>query len=121
MKAVFDTNIIIDYLNGFQKAKKELSLYSEKFISIITWIEVLIGCNTEEETDLVKKYLKNFVVIPLENRVALLAISIKQTNKIKLPDAIIYASAKDLGCLLVTRNTNDFDKSSPDVREPYKI
>ncbi len=43
MKAVFDTNILIDYLNGFKQAKKELSLYEEKLISVITRIEVMTG------------------------------------------------------------------------------
>ena len=121
MKAVFDTNILIDYLNGVEKAKIELSLYSEKYISIITWMEVLIGCKTEEEAGVVKDYLKSFTLIPLENNVALLAVSIKQKLKVKLPDSIIYASAKNLGCILVTRNSKDFDNTSPDVREPYQI
>ena len=49
MKAVFDTNILIDYLNGIQQAKKEIDLYSHRLISSITWMEVLIGANEENE------------------------------------------------------------------------
>jgi len=40
MKAVFDTNILIDFLNGHDFASQELSLYEERIISIITYIEI---------------------------------------------------------------------------------
>lgn len=36
MKAVFDTNILIDYLNGHQAAVLALGEYNERFISRIT-------------------------------------------------------------------------------------
>ncbi|WP_228896137.1 PIN domain-containing protein [Pseudoduganella aquatica] len=41
--ALFDTNIIIDALNGREAAAAELLAYSDAAISIITWIEVLTG------------------------------------------------------------------------------
>ena len=43
VKALFDTNILIDYLNAVPEARAELSLYAEKAISIITWMEVMVG------------------------------------------------------------------------------
>lgn len=43
MKALFDTNILIDYLNGIAAAKKELDLYESRAISIVTWMEVMSG------------------------------------------------------------------------------
>ena len=43
MNAVFDSNIIIDYLNGVREAKQEVALYQNCSISIITYIEVLVG------------------------------------------------------------------------------
>ena len=39
MKAVFDTNILIDYLNGIDAAKVELARYSLRQISVISFIE----------------------------------------------------------------------------------
>ena len=42
VKALFDTNILIDYLTGRSQARAELSLYAEKAISIITWMEVMV-------------------------------------------------------------------------------
>lgn len=51
MKAVLDTNILVDYLVGKEQARKELELYDEAFISVITWMEILAGVdNAREET-----------------------------------------------------------------------
>lgn len=120
MKAVFDTNILIDYLIGKDEARNELNLYDDKLISIITWIELMIGANSEDEMKLLDNYLKGFDVINLKDDIAAKSVEIKKLNRLKLPDAIIYATAKQNGCILVTRNTKDFDPSSPDIREPYK-
>ena len=43
MRAAFDTNILIDFLKGIPAARKELDLYEEHLISIITLIEVLVA------------------------------------------------------------------------------
>jgi len=37
----------------------------------------------------------------------------------KLPDAVIWATADSEGCILVTRNTKDFDGNHPMIRIPY--
>ena len=46
MKAVFDTNILIDYLNGIEAARTELNQYSIRQISVISFIEVLVGAKS---------------------------------------------------------------------------
>ena len=43
VKALFDTNILIDFLHEVAAARDELHRYEDKAISIITWMEVLIG------------------------------------------------------------------------------
>ena len=49
MKAVFDTNILIDYLIGNLLAKKEIEQYQSPQISIITKMEILVGVTDNEE------------------------------------------------------------------------
>ena len=121
MKAVFDTNILIDYLNGIQQAATELEQYSERLISIITYMEVLAGAKSAEQDTLIRGFLTNFGVRPLSQQIADQTIALRRQHKRKLPDAIIYATAKVEKCILVTRNTRDFDPVSPDVRLPYQI
>ena len=48
MNAVFDTNIIIDALNGVAAADVEYSRYARVFISHITWMEVLVGAQDDD-------------------------------------------------------------------------
>lgn len=121
MKALFDTNILIDHLKGIDLARKELDRFSEKVISIITWMEVLIGVRTVHEERSVKRFLAAFRVIPIDGEVAERAVEIRRELAIKLPDAIIYATSRNEGCLMVTRNTRDFDSRQPDVRVPYQL
>ena len=43
VKALFDTNILIDYLRGIPAAREELDRHETRAISVITWMEVLTG------------------------------------------------------------------------------
>lgn len=120
VKAVFDTNILVDYLNGHQEAAEELRRYSELVISRITWIEVLAGASPEEEIE-TRRFLRLFTIQDLTANIAETTLAIRRERRHCLPDAIILATAHLLGCLLVTRNTKDFDSRSPEIRVPYRI
>ena len=121
MKAVFDTCILIDYLRGIQAARRELGLYEEKIVSTITFIETLVGAITKEEDDVIRGFLSAFRVANLETSIAERSIKIRKTHHLKVPDAIVYATAKENGCLLVTRNTKDLKTEWPDIRVPYQL
>lgn len=120
MKALFDTNILIDFLKGIEQAKTELSLYDDKAISIITWMEVQVGIQPHEQAG-IDNFLKQFAVLPIDSEVARQAVLQRKGRSIKLPDAVIWASAKVHNRLLVTRNTKDFPPSEPGVRMPYSL
>ena len=120
VKALFDTNILIDYLNGMPAARDELGRYDDRAISIVTWMEVLAGATPKVE-EATRAFLDGFEIIALDNPIAELAVLLRKRNRIKLPDAIILASAEANARLLVTRNTKDFKASDPGVRIPYLI
>jgi len=121
MKAVFDTNILVDYLNGIPAAKRELEHYEEAAISLVTWMEVLAGADDAKEEAVTRDFLAQFDVRPLDKTVAERAIKIRRQHKLKLPDAVIWATAMELGWLLVTRNTKDFPAANPGIRVPYRV
>ncbi len=120
VSAVFDTNILIDYLNGIEQAKSELDLYANKAISAITWMEVMVGATPETEA-ILRGFLNNFTNLPINVPVANLAVKLRRQHKIKLPDAIVWATAQAHSCILVTRNSKDFSASEPGIRIPYHI
>lgn len=120
MKALFDTNILIDYLNGVTAARRELDLYESHSISVITWMEVMSGGNPEV-ADTTRAFLNRFISIAISGEIAERAVSLRRERNVKLPDAIILATAFESGLLLVTRNTKDFGGKLPGVRHPYRI
>jgi predicted nucleic acid-binding protein len=118
VKALFDTNILVDFLQGRPEAKRELALYDDPAISVICWIEVMVGATAETAVG-TQAFLSQFEVVGVDDAVAELAVELRRRHRIKLPDAIIWASARRHGCLLVTRNTRDFPADDPGVRTPY--
>jgi predicted nucleic acid-binding protein len=120
IKAVFDTNILIDYLRGVPQAKIELDRYLDKAISVITWMEIMVG-TTESNRDETRLALLDFLCLPITMDVAERAAAIRSKRNVKLPDAIIQATAEVGGRLLVTRNVRDFSAEDPGVRIPYKL
>lgn len=121
MKAVIDTNILIDFLQGIKEAQAELHHYSYPIISIVTWMEVCIGARDEAERRLIETFLERFKVEAIHEGIAREAVKIRQTSNKKLPDAIIEATAITHETLLVTRNTRDFDPNLPHIRLPYTL
>ena len=121
VKAVFDTNILVDYLNGVEAAKDELARYSTRLISVITFIEVMVGCKDAEEEKAVRGFLATLDVLDVSAEIAEEAVSLRQRFRLKIPDAIVYATARTQGCILVSRNTKELKQDWPDVRIPYRV
>jgi len=118
--AVFDTNIVIDALNGVEVADAEYGRYDRVLISVITWIEAMVGATDDEEA--VRDFLSSrFEVAPLDESVAAATIAIRRSRRLRLPDAIILATAQVHAAVLVTHNTKDFDSAWDDIRVPYAI
>lgn len=121
MTAVFDSNILIDFLSGIPEARQELRRHRRRAISVITWIEVLAGAQDEDEDRRIRGLLARFTVRPLGEEVRDRAVYLRRTTRLKVPDAIIRATADELGWILVTRNTKDFPASDPGIRVPYTL
>jgi len=117
---LFDTNILIDYLSGISQARLELERYSNRAISVITWMEVMAGATSADEPQ-IRAFLLTFTLLPLTPEVAEQAVNLRRERKIKLPDAIIQATAQIEDRLLITRKTRDFPSRDPDIRVPYKF
>ena len=121
MKALFDTNILIDYLKGIEAAQAEFGRYRHRLISIVTWVEVQAGVRNAEEGDVVEMFLRDFRVIDVTRAIARDAAGIQQASRMRVPDALIWASARHESALLVTRNTKDFPADEPGIRIPYQV
>jgi hypothetical protein len=117
---LFDTNILIDYLRGIPQARAECDRHSDRAVSIVSWMEVMAGSTAANEAD-ARFFLQNFYTLPLDADVAERAFLLRRTNPVKLPDAIIQATAEEFGRILITRNTRDFPPGTPGVLIPYTL
>jgi predicted nucleic acid-binding protein len=118
VKVLLDTNILIDYLRGVPAARAELRRYRQKAISIISWMEVLVGADATTEHG-TRDFLQEFVLLAIDESIAERAVTLRKAHRLKLPDAIIWGSAQVHSMLLVTRDGRSFPADDPGVRIPY--
>jgi len=112
---IIDTNILIYHLAGILTDQAEAvladALESGSYISIITRIE-LLGWrkHSPESLKAAEALLQSVSEIPLHEEIIRLCISFRQNYPIKLPDAIIAATARHIKVPLMTRNMADFER-----------
>src|ERR1700704_1095603 len=82
VKALFDTNILVDYLNAVPKARTELQRYTEKAVSIVTWMEVMVGAAHDLEAG-TRSFLGGFDIIAVDEVIAERAVSLRRSHRIK--------------------------------------
>jgi predicted nucleic acid-binding protein len=121
---LIDTNTVIDFFNGkLPDQGRQLLSHAEPVISIITRIELFSSNNITNEEILQLQRFVDFAVIHAVNLpVAIETIEIRKKYKVKLPDAIIAATAIVYDFTLITRNVSDFNKiENLKVVNPYEV
>jgi predicted nucleic acid-binding protein len=107
VKFLLDTNYILGLLKSQPAVLEELALrkigISECAYSAITRIE-LLGFQeiSREEESLIRQKLERLTYLPLSRAIEDVTINLRQTRKIKLPDAVIAATALCAGIELLT-------------------
>lgn len=120
MKALFDTNILIDYLKGVDAARQEIESYEVPLISAISWMEVMVGVSDAKEEQSIRGFLRYFDLVEITEHIREKAVQLRREHNLRLPDAIILATAELNDALLITRDTKDFkDTLAKRVRVPY--
>lgn len=78
---LFDTCVLIDYLNGIPGAVAEINAAADPAISQITWIEVMVGTKPETEA-LTRQFLARFRPFPLDTLISERAVLIRQARRL---------------------------------------
>ncbi len=124
MKYLIDTNIMIYYFNGsLSVSAKEIvtAMLNDDFnISVISKMEFLgfSRFNTREKRE-AATFTSFANVLSLNEAIVDRTIQLKQAVKIKLPDAIIAATALCHNLNLVTHNVKDFAGISLSIYDPF--
>lgn len=119
--AAFDTAILIDALRGHAAAGAELQRYRQRFISRLTWIEVMTRAQPDD-AQRAEAFLSHFSLVEVSDEIARAAAQLRgQRPGLSLHDAVVLASAQTAGRILITRNTKDFPAEMPGIRVPYTL
>lgn len=113
---LIDTNVLIYLSKKEIEFEKVFSPSDELYMSVITYMEVLgYQFTKNEEKYFIESLCKHIPYIELDSEIVEKVIQIKQKHKIKLPDAIILATAIIGGLDLVTVNVKDFIDIAPNL------
>ena len=114
IRHLWDTNTAIYYLQqqfppNAEKFIDDLLKDEQPVISAITEIELLCWKTaTEEDLKILHNFINDAFVIELEKIIKMKTAEIRKTVRIKLPDAIIAATALVFDFTLLSRNVSDF-------------
>ena len=98
---VVDTSVIINHLNG-QYRLEELGIDAICY-SIISYIEIFAYPHlTKSMEKKIERLLQAMIRVDLDVELAKIAVSLRKNYRLKVPDAIIAATAEYLGLPLIS-------------------
>lgn len=130
-RLLLDTNAIIYFLQGISPYDAILNplfgLFEQRdveaVISVITEAELLVGPlkkDNKEALTMVKLFLNDFPglkVIPISRQIGQMAAGIRARTNLRLPDALIIATAKTAGCGAIIANDLAWSKVDTSIAE----
>lgn len=123
IERLIDSVIIIDHLNGIEKATHFILNIDPRqtAISVITRAEILTGIHEDEQKEIIH-LLDQYILLIIDKSIADLAANLRRKFGWKLPDAFQAALAQYHKVKLSTRNTKDFNPKKHDFVEiPYSL
>jgi toxin FitB len=102
-RILVDSDVLVDHLRGHRRLVRG---QDDVFVSAVTRAELFAGRGAEERR--IRRRLEAMTELPVDAAVAERAGRIRRATNIRLPDALIAATAIEHRLTLVTRNRRDF-------------
>jgi predicted nucleic acid-binding protein len=114
-RSVLDTNWVVDFTDGKMAEFPD----GTRFVSVITEMELFAApFLTPKQEQIRRDFLNELIIVPLNERIKQEAIRIRRCGKprLKLPDAIIAATAVILDATLVINDSTMLKLTWPGLR-----
>ena len=99
---LLDTNIVL-YLVNVDDVLAELLNKKKLYLSFISQLELLgfKGITSKQQNE-VGKFIQEYIVIDINEEIKRQVIHLRRSTRLKLPDSIVFATARYLSLPLVT-------------------
>ncbi len=128
-KIIFDTDILIWYFRGEQKALRFIASvgYSDRAISSLTVMELVQGCRNREEQGALKNFLFGNIaqIVHPSESIAERAIALLEryaaSKGLRVVDALIAATAISCSAVLATANIKHYRGIDGLELKPFRV
>ncbi len=121
-KILCDTDILIDYLRGKQNAKTYIDNIQTIYISSITMAELYAEVRKGKESKQLESFIETFEIINMNKNIAktagLYCNLYKPGHGTGLADALIAATAREIGAQVATYNIKHFPMFNNVIKPP---
>lgn len=115
-----DTNILIDYFAGHPSAKTTLEKFTHLKLPAVNYAEFMAGVHSERQRIVADKVINAiFEVVHTDMNICREAAALRREMRLKMPDALAYATARTGKGTFITRDKKDFTIGIDDIYVPY--
>lgn len=112
---ILDTDVLIDAGRGVHVAVaclKQVEEQSDLATSVVTQMELIIGCRDKRELQFVERFLSRFHIVQLNEHISHKAVDLltqyRLSHGLLIADALIAATAMHMQLPLISKNQRDY-------------
>ncbi len=117
---LLDTNVLVYAFNESRPEARQIIKQAAHYsaaVSMLTWVEVMTG-TTDGDRDKTREFLNRFEIVGIDLHIAETAARLRNTVRLKIADAVIYATALTTQRTLITFDAEHFSNDMPFVFLP---